>query len=91
MTGEVTGNPAAVRANSGPWFDLVRAMENWEPEIMACFDYPLTNAFTQSTNRISRDLDRGGRGNPVLQAKSLYGQEFRKRSTSSSLSSRSRD
>ena len=89
----LAGIPVPLQSKSGPWYELVTAMQNWEVEIMAYFDHPLTNAYTESMNRIIRDIDRGGRGYsfPALRAKSLYGQEFRKRSKSSSASSRSRD
>ena len=84
--------PLALREKGGPWYGLVDAMQNWEREIMAYFDHPVTNAYTTSMNRIIRDIDRGGRGYsfPALRAKTLHGQEFRKRKKLASVSSRSR-
>lgn len=85
--------PAPLRTKGAPWYDLVTAMENWEPEIMAYFTHRLTNAYTESMNRIIRDLDRSGRGYsfPALRAKALYGQEFRKKGKVASVSRRSRE
>ena len=72
--------PAPLREKGGAWYDMVTAMTNWEREIMAYFQHRVTNAYTESMNRIIRDIDRNGRGYsfPALRAKVLYGQEFRK-------------
>lgn len=41
---------------------LTRAVNNWMPEIMAYFDHPATNAYTESLNNLTRVLNRLGRG-----------------------------
>lgn len=58
------------------WGDLVRAAENWWPEIHAYFELGsgVTNAFTESLNRLAKDRNRDSRGYSfeVLRVKLLY-------------------
>lgn len=84
--------PEPLKAKDGPWYELVTAMKNWETEIFAYFQHRLTNAFTESMNRIIRDIDRSGRGYsfPALRAKVIFGQDFRKKGKLASKSKRSR-
>lgn len=42
--------------------ELTTAVENWQTEIFAYFDYRLTNAYTESLNSLVRSVDRAGRG-----------------------------
>lgn len=42
--------------------ELTTAVENWQPEIFAYFDYKLTNAYTESLNALVRTVDRAGKG-----------------------------
>jgi len=42
--------------------ELTTAIENWQTEIFAYFDYRLTNAYTESLNSLVRSADRAGRG-----------------------------
>ncbi len=42
--------------------ELTTAIENWQTEIFAYFDYRLTNAYTESLNSLVRSVDRAGRG-----------------------------
>src|SRR3546814_14529745 len=46
------------------WSDLVRAVGNWREETMTYFetDMPVTNAYTESINRLAKDKNREGRG-----------------------------
>ena len=48
------------------WSDLVRAVGNWREETMTYFetDMPVTNAYTESINRLAKDKNREGRGYP---------------------------
>ena len=43
---------------------LVRAVGNWREETMTYFetDMPVTNAYTESINRLAKDKNREGRG-----------------------------
>lgn len=56
------------------FFPLTRAVNNWMPEIMAYFDHPVTNAYTESLNNLIRVLNRLGRGYSfeALRAKILF-------------------
>jgi transposase len=65
-----------------PFFsDIVRAMPNWEKEIMAYFDHSVTNAYTESLNSLIRAMNRIGRGYSfdALRAKILFTQGFVKK------------
>lgn len=42
--------------------DAVNALENWEEEILAYWDHPATNAYTESLNNQIRSVERQGRG-----------------------------
>lgn len=65
-----------------PFFkDLTTAMENWEDEIFAYFDYPITNAYTESLNGIIKLTQRVGRGYSfdAIRAKVLFSEGLHKR------------
>jgi transposase len=53
---------------------LLTAMENWQDQIFAYFDHPITNAFTESLNGLIRVVNRLGRGYSfdALRAKILF-------------------
>jgi len=55
-------------------------LKNWQEEIFNFYDQPETNAFTESANRILKDITRMGRGYSfeVIRAKLLYNLEARK-------------
>ena len=54
--------------------ELLTAWRNWENEILAYFDHPITNAYTESLNNLIRATDRLGRGYSfeALRAKMLW-------------------
>ncbi|MDA8417181.1 MAG: ISL3 family transposase [Betaproteobacteria bacterium] len=56
------------------FYPLIRAVNNWMPEIMAYFDHPVTNAYTESLNNLIRVMNRLGRGYSfeALRAKILF-------------------
>ena len=56
------------------FFPLTRAVNNWMPEIMAYFENPVTNAYTESLNNLIRVMNRLGRGYSfeALRAKILF-------------------
>lgn len=58
--------------------NLLTALGNWREEILNYFDYPITNAFTESINNIIKSMQRNGRGYTfdVLRAKLVYGSPF---------------
>lgn len=56
------------------FYPLTKAVNNWMPEIMAYFDHPVTNAYTESLNNLIRVMNRLGRGYSfeALRAKILF-------------------
>lgn len=42
--------------------DLIRAFTHWQPWIINYFEHPVTNAYSQSLNRLIRVMNRLGRG-----------------------------
>lgn len=68
--------PATVPANLKADFKvLTTAMKNWRKEILAYFDHPITNAYTEALNGVAKTINRQGRGYTfeVLRARLLYG------------------
>lgn len=59
---------------------LTKAMCNWHDEIFNYFDYPVTNAYTESLNNLIRSVNRVGRGYSfeVLRAKILHTEGIQK-------------
>lgn len=59
---------------------LLSIVKNWRPEILAYFDHPFTNGFTEGVNAAIRQIDRQGRGYSfeVLRARLLYKAETTK-------------
>ncbi len=66
------------------WKDLVSAVSGWREEMLAYFetDIPITNAFTESINRLAKDKNRDGRGYSfeVMRARMLYTTKHKKKS-----------
>jgi len=60
--------------------DLIKAMSNWEEEIFNYFNSPITNAYTESLNRLIKTMNHVGRGYSfeALRAKILFTQGYRK-------------
>ena len=60
--------------------DLIKAMSNWEEEIFNYFTSPITNAYTESLNRLIKTINHVGRGYSfeALRAKILFTQGYRK-------------
>ena len=55
--------------------DLIRAVDNWRPEIFNYFDTPVTNAITEALNGMAKIANRLGRGYSfeAIRAKMLFG------------------
>lgn len=49
-------------------------MTNWHDEIFAYFENPMTNAYTESSNNLTRVMNRMGRGYSfeVIRARMLF-------------------
>ena len=60
--------------------ETVGALNSWWQEIFNIYDYPVTNAYTESVNRLAKDVNRMGRGYSfdVIRARLLFDQEARK-------------
>lgn len=58
---------------------LLTAMKNWRTEILAFFDYPITNAYTEAVNGVAKTINRQGRGYSfeVLRARLLFGKRLK--------------
>ena len=60
--------------------ELRTALRNWRIEIFNYFEYPVTNAYTESVNNLARSINRMGRGYSfeVIRARLLYDETARK-------------
>lgn len=67
--------PKAVPASMKTEFhELTRAMKNWRKEILAYFDHPISNGYTEALNGVAKVINRAGRGYSfeVMRARILY-------------------
>ena len=57
--------------------ELDRAATNWRTEILAIFDYPISNGYTEALNGVAKVVNRQGRGYgfDVLRARILFGRK----------------
>lgn len=64
--------PASLKAD---FKTLTTSMKNWRPEILAYFDHPISNAYTEALNGVAKTINRTGRGYSfdVLRARLLFG------------------
>ncbi len=67
----------------GDFKALIRAMTNWHQEIFNYFENPMTNAFTESSNNLTRVMNRMGRGYSfdVIRARMLFNDLANKQGT----------
>jgi transposase len=61
--------------------DTRTALGNWWAEIFNIYEYPVTNAYTESVNRLAKDINRMGRGYSleVVRARLLYDDKAREK------------
>jgi len=65
------------KRTAAAFFELIRAVDNWRPEIFNYFDFPgATNAYTEAANGMAKVANRLGRGYSfeAIRAKVLFGQ-----------------
>lgn len=65
------------KRTAAAFFELIRAVDNWRPEIFNYFDFPgATNAYTEAANGMAKVANRMGRGYSfdAIRAKILFGQ-----------------
>lgn len=57
---------------------LLSKMRNWRKQILAYFDYPITNGYTEAMNGIAKVKNRLGRGYgfDVIRARILFGKDY---------------
>ena len=70
----------SIPADQAPYFRrTATALNNWWAEIFNYFDYPVTNAYTESINNIAKGMNRMGRGYSleVIRARLLFDDEAR--------------
>lgn len=58
----------------GPFKPLLTAMGNWEREVFAYWDHPITNGYTEAMNRVLKNITRGGPNHSfeAVRAKMLF-------------------
>jgi transposase len=69
---------ASIPANIESVYEpILTSMRNWETEIFAYFDHPITNAYTEAKNGLIKIMNRTGRGYSfeVLRAKTLFSEK----------------
>jgi hypothetical protein len=61
----------------GNFKELLSATKNWRHEILAYFDYPVTNGYTEALNGTAKVINRAGRGYSfdVLRVRVLFGKD----------------
>jgi transposase len=65
--------------------EVVGALDSWCGEIFNWYEHPISNAYTESINRIAKDMNRMGRGYSfeVIRARLVYDQTARSKTTQS--------
>lgn len=72
--------PALMKKGKKSFAPLLTATKNWRVEMLAVFDYPITNGYTEALNGVAKVINRQGRGYSfeVLRARLLFGKKPRK-------------
>lgn len=66
--------PSVPKSMKADFNDLTRAMRNWRSEILAYFDHPISNGYTEALNGVAKVINRTGRGYSfeVMRARLLF-------------------
>ncbi len=66
--------PARMRRAKKDFKPLLTCTANWRDEILAFFDYPITNGYTEALNGVAKVISRNGRGYsfPIMRARLLF-------------------
>jgi transposase len=69
--------PAAMKKGKKSFAPLITATKNWREEMLAFFDYPISNGYTEALNGVAKVVNRQGRGYSfeVLRARVLFGRK----------------
>ncbi len=67
--------PASMKKGKKSFAPLLTATRNWRQEILAFFDHPISNGYTEALNGVAKVINRSGRGYSfeVLRARLLFG------------------
>jgi len=67
--------PAHMKKGKKSFQPLLTATRNWREEILAFFDHPISNGYTEALNGVAKVINRSGRGYSfdVLRARLLFG------------------
>lgn len=67
--------PAQYRKTKKDFKPLMTSTKNWREEMLAFFDHPITNGYTEALNGVAKVINRAGRGYSfdVLRARLLFG------------------
>lgn len=66
--------PAHMKKGKKSFAPLLTATRNWREEILAFFDHPISNGYTEALNGVAKVINRSGRGYSfdVLRARLLF-------------------
>ncbi len=66
--------PATMKKGKKSFAPLITATRNWREEILAFFDHPISNGYTEALNGVAKVINRQGRGYSfeVLRARLLF-------------------
>lgn len=75
--------PAHMKRGKKSFMPLLTATKNWREEILAFFDHPISNGYTEALNGVAKVINRSGRGYSfeVLRARLLFGKRQFERKT----------
>lgn len=67
--------PASMKRGKRSFAPLLTATKNWRNEMLAFFDHPISNGYTEALNGVAKVINRQGRGYSfaVLRARLLFG------------------
>lgn len=71
--------PARMRKTKKDFKPLMTCTANWREEMLAYFDHPISNGYTEALNGVAKVINRAGRGYSfeVLRARVLFSKTYR--------------
>lgn len=71
--------PARMRKTKKDFKPLMTCTANWREEMLAFFDHPISNGYTEALNGVAKVINRAGRGYSfeVLRARLLFSKTYR--------------
>lgn len=71
--------PARMRKTKKDFKPLMTCTANWREEMLAYFDHPISNGYTEALNGVAKVINRAGRGYSfeVLRARLLFSKTYR--------------